>query len=421
MKQILIIDESPLFRDYLQTRFLESGIDASTAFSTRDGIAKLTDMTPDLIILDYHLSDEGYMEILRKKNRSIYTEDIPVIILARELDQQKAIHLATSGVKKVFTKPVKLDVLFAALSELLASPFDLDTSLCLAEIHLNGEIIFIEISLGLNRDKLGILGFKIRELVELYGVRMPKIIVMLSNLKLGPSDTVKIQQLMETILQCPRGSPQNTKILTRDEFFKDYIKTKPEYAKISVVSSLHEAADWFLEKKDGEARDLNTQSALIGSMILCAGEMDRPEAIELRFIGEARQKGGEAGGEDISNVKIAAVDDDGVVLEIIKNSFYKAGPDVKTYSGGAAYLADAKKEAFALVFLDLMMPEMDGFEVLREMQKQGISQTVIILSGISQRNSVIKAFQMGVKSYLVKPLKPEDIYRKAIEVLKANF
>jgi DNA-binding response OmpR family regulator len=55
------------------------------------------------------------------------------------------------------------------------------------------------------------------------------------------------------------------------------------------------------------------------------------------------------------------------------------------------------------------------------MQVNHIEQPVIVLSAVTQRESVIRAFQMGVKSYLIKPLKPDDIFKKSLEILKANF
>jgi DNA-binding response OmpR family regulator len=46
---------------------------------------------------------------------------------------------------------------------------------------------------------------------------------------------------------------------------------------------------------------------------------------------------------------------------------------------------------------------------------------VIVLSSITQRDTVIKTFQMGIKSYITKPLKPGDIFKKAMEILKRDF
>jgi len=73
------------------------------------------------------------------------------------------------------------------------------------------------------------------------------------------------------------------------------------------------------------------------------------------------------------------------------------------------------------VFLDLLMPEVDGFQVLAELHAQDIDVPIIILSAVSQREAIVRAFQSGVKSFLIKPLKPEQILKKTLEILKANF
>ncbi|PKL07891.1 MAG: response regulator, partial [Spirochaetae bacterium HGW-Spirochaetae-7] len=72
-------------------------------------------------------------------------------------------------------------------------------------------------------------------------------------------------------------------------------------------------------------------------------------------------------------------------------------------------------------FLDLRMPEIDGFGVLAELRAQDLAMPIIVLSAVTQRESVVKAFKSGAKSYLVKPLKPDQILRKTLEILKANF
>jgi DNA-binding response OmpR family regulator len=68
-----------------------------------------------------------------------------------------------------------------------------------------------------------------------------------------------------------------------------------------------------------------------------------------------------------------------------------------------------------------MMPEMDGFQVLSWLQENGATAPVIVLSALSQRETVVKALQFGVTSYLTKPLQPEAILNKAREVLKTSF
>jgi len=67
------------------------------------------------------------------------------------------------------------------------------------------------------------------------------------------------------------------------------------------------------------------------------------------------------------------------------------------------------------------MPEKNGFDVLAELHARDLDLPVIVLSAVSQREAVVRAFQAGVRSYLVKPMGPDEMVRKTLEVLKANF
>jgi DNA-binding response OmpR family regulator len=115
------------------------------------------------------------------------------------------------------------------------------------------------------------------------------------------------------------------------------------------------------------------------------------------------------------------VDDDFVIQELVKTTFGAISASVSAFQDGGAFVEAAKTAAFDLVFLDLIMPGMDGFQVLARLRAEDIELPVIILSAVSQREAVMRAFQAGVKSYLIKPLKPDQILKKTLEILKANF
>ncbi len=424
MKHVLVIDESPLFREYLRMKLSDNGIDVSVAINGLDGISKLRANTPDLVIMDYNLnkSRQSSMDVLKEKKSNPNTSSLPVIITAQKIDQKNVIELVPYNVKKVFTKPIKIDTLFATLTEILGVEFEVDETPCIIEAHVNDDIVFIEIAQGLNRDKLDLLRFKIIELIELYEIRLPKVIVMLSDIKLGFADGPNIQKLLDTVIQSSRAKHRYIRILTKDEFFKKFVKGQKEYEDIEVVSNLQYAINGLLSDLNKSMEYGEKKAEIIGDKILSAEETPEGESMHLRFDAETKRN---MKLEDIAstgkNLKIAAVDDDFIIQELIKNTFKKIGATVSTYSDGSEFMADAEKENFDLVFLDLMMPTKDGFEVLKELKNKDIRQPVIVLSAVTQRDTVIRAFQMGVKSYLVKPLKPEDILVKSMEILRTNF
>ena len=424
MKHILIIDDAPLFRDYLKLKLEESSaVEVSIGISAMDGISKMKNLVPDLIILDYHLDGrQGFIDVLKQKKTSPNTINIPVIVLAQHIDQKRLIELAPYNVKKVFTKPVKIDAFFITVSELLGGlPFNIDESPGIVEVHVNDSIIFIEIAKGLNRDKLDLLRFKIMELIELYDIRVPKVIVMISDIKLGFADAPNMQKLLETILQASRTKLNYIRVLTNDDFIRQFIQGKKEYTGIEVVSNLQYALDGLLAEMDKGTEFAEKKAEIISDKLLRAKNTDAGEAMALKFDAESKDASFELMKDSLQNLRIAVVDDDFIIQEMIKNTFQKTGAVVSTYSDGGEFLATLDIEEFDLAFLDLNMPKTDGFEVLKTLQTRHIKYPVIVLSAVIQRETVIRAFQMGIKSYLVKPLKPEDIFRKSIEILKANF
>src|SRR5205085_368206 len=80
---------------------------------------------------------------------------------------------------------------------------------------------------------------------------------------------------------------------------------------------------------------------------------------------------------------------------------------------GLEWLAGAAVPPQA-VLLDLRMPGIDGFEVLRRYRAQGGLAPVIALSAMDDKESVVKAMRLGASDYLVKPIEPDEL-REAIE------
>jgi len=420
MKQILLIDESSLFREYLRLKLQDNGLKVSVGISAVDGISKMKSIIPDLIIVDYHLNRQGIMEVLRMKKNDPNTVHIPVIITTQHIDQGRLLELHPYNVRKIFSKPIKIDAFFGTLSEILGIPFSVDESPGIVEVHVNDNIIFVEIAQGLNRDKLDILRFKIIELINLYEIRVPRVIVMLSDIKLGFADAVNMQKLLETVIKASRTKLRYIRVLTTDSFVRQFIKGQKEYEEIEVVSNLQYAIDDLLSGITSAAQN-EKKAEIIGEKILQAQSRDESEAMLLKFDAERRNTSFELMKDSLQNLRIAVVDDDFAIHELIKNTFRETGAEVSVFPGGEEYLAVIDREEFDLVFLDIKMPKVGGFEVLKALQAKNIKYPVIVLSGIIDRETMIRTIQMGVKSYLVKPLKSEGILRKSIEILKADF
>ena len=418
MKKILIIDESNLFREYLANKLRENGFEIVEAKNGFEGNLKLRSELPDLVIMEYYLSRKSSLEFLMDKSKDPNVNDVPVIMVSSKIDRQKILTVAKYNVKKFFSKPLKLDALLQTISGFLQVKLEIDRTPCIIEAHFNDDILFIEIAMGLNAEKIELLKFKITELMQLYAVNTPKVLMMMSNIELGEGDSDKLKLLMDTIILQTESRPKFIKILAGNEFVKNFIKKNADYRGIEVTDSLEKAMDDLLGlKPDQIAHDEVAQDRILTRT---APVKDTEESIEMRFEGEQMQPEDEDE-RVVPEANIAIVDDDIVIQELVKTVLSDTGWNMVTFNNGKEFVDGLKDAKFDLIFLDLMMPEMNGFQVLQHLKQLGVNIPIIVFSALTRKETVSKAMSFGVKSYMIKPLKPENLQKKAFEVLVSDF
>lgn len=432
MKKILVIDESPMFRNYLTDKLSSYGFEVVQGTNGLDGLVKLRNEMPDLIIMDYYLSRKSSVELLEEKRNNRNVASIPLIMVASKIDKSKVVELAGYKVNKIISKPLKMEQLLGAISEILDVKLETDDTPCIIEAHFNEDILFIEIAQGLNNDKIEQLQYKINELLELYEVRNPKILIMMTSLEFPKSHHGKLTRLLDIITKYAQSNDRFIKVLTGNKDVQEVLNKSQKYASIAVYTSLDQAMDELLGlKADQIAHDEVVSEKLLKST---APKKEKDEAIQLRFDGaggapadetaEAVEQG-ESSRKSVavfnSDAEVAIVDDDVVIQELVKTVFSETQWKLFTYENGKQFVEDKENHDFSLAFLDLMMPEMNGFQVLEHLSKEGNEMPVIVFSALSRKETVVKAVSYGIKSYLTKPLKPEQLLKKAAEVLSPAF
>ncbi len=121
--------------------------------------------------------------------------------------------------------------------------------------------------------------------------------------------------------------------------------------------------------------------------------------------------------------KILIVEDEEILLNVLKNKLEKEGFAVSVAEDGEEGLRKIEEEKPDLVLLDILMPKMDGIEVLRHLQEKGIlpSLPVIIVSNSGQPVEIEKAEEFGVRDYLVKAeFNPQEVIDKIRKYLPQN-
>jgi len=119
--------------------------------------------------------------------------------------------------------------------------------------------------------------------------------------------------------------------------------------------------------------------------------------------------------------KILIIEDDKFLRELIGQKLIKEGYDIVEAVDGEKGIKSAKDEKPDLILLDLILPGMDGFEVLTKIKEDArVAQIpVIILSNLGQKDDIEKGLKMGAVDYLIKAhFTPGEIIDKIKVVLK---
>ena len=416
MKKVLIIDENDDFRDYLTKKIGEHSFEVTAAVNGLDGSLKLRKVIPDLIIMDHTLTRKTFLEVLTEKEENPNTIATPIILLTNKVDKSKIAQYARYGVKKIFSKPLKIDSLLKGVSEILGTTFEVDDTPCIIEANFNDEIIFIEIARGLNIEKIEILKFRLEELVNIYNIAIPKVLLMMSGIVIEDKNIYKIRTLLDIVIKTVKENFDKLIVLTNEKTIKDYISCVNEYKNVVTRNNLGDALDDLI----GQKADNFAQDRVVEENLLNPKNKDVKESkIEMRFETENLTRQLETIG---NNVKIAIVDDDFIIRQLVKTSFKNLEWQVDVFENGKKFIDSlSENKEYDLIFLDLMMPEVDGFGVLEYINNQGITTPVIIFSALSQKETVLKAVKYGVKSYMSKPLNPNLIKRKTAEILNPGF
>ncbi len=109
------------------------------------------------------------------------------------------------------------------------------------------------------------------------------------------------------------------------------------------------------------------------------------------------------------STRLLIVDDKPENLDLLLGYLSGSGYDISVATSGQAALNLVASHPPALILLDVMMPDMDGYEVCRQLRHKGMSLPVIFMSALSDTQSKLQAFEAGGIDYVTKPLQREEV------------
>ncbi len=118
-------------------------------------------------------------------------------------------------------------------------------------------------------------------------------------------------------------------------------------------------------------------------------------------------------------MKALIVEDDKILSDTIKQCIEKKYNTEQALDGYEGYMY-AKENIYDVIILDLMMPEMNGNEVLAKLRNEGILTPVLILTAKDSVSDKVKSLNLGADDYLVKPFEREELLARLDALVRRN-
>ncbi|MBI2625433.1 response regulator [Candidatus Parcubacteria bacterium] len=120
------------------------------------------------------------------------------------------------------------------------------------------------------------------------------------------------------------------------------------------------------------------------------------------------------------SAKILIVDDDSMIRDIYLRKFRESGFAVTVVADGPTAIQKIEEDPPDVVLLDLVMPQMDGFEVMREVAKRKLTKMpkLVLLTNLGQKEEIEQGLALGAQDYIIKAhLTPSEVVERVRTVL----
>lgn len=448
MPKLLLVEDNEINRDMLARRLERKGFSIVFAVNGAEGVEKAKSENPDLILMDMSLPVMDGWTATRQLKACLATRTIPVIALtahALASDRAKALE---AGCDEYETKPVNFMQLLAKIEQFLGQPARPQNpvaterppepsapapSLAKPNVPNPAEAPPSESGNELLAPGHGNLKHRIRkplshiigygEILEEEAAARP------NGLILG--DLRVIHQIATEALAGLNRFDLTGLDLSRarlDEWSS---------ALQSVANQIITAAEKLAQRCDREgiltfSHDLRRMAASAAELREIA-ERDIPQLADR--VGPKQMAAAARSGVDTAKApgpsetqparreqgRILVVDDDRANRDILWRRLSPMGYEVVLAVNGRDALAQVATDAIDLVLLDILMPQLDGFEVLKQLKADPATQNipVIMLSAVDDIETVVRCIELGADDYLPKPF-PTPLLRARVRACLSN-
>lgn len=118
------------------------------------------------------------------------------------------------------------------------------------------------------------------------------------------------------------------------------------------------------------------------------------------------------------NEKILIVDDEASIVTLLKFNIEKAGYATDVAYDGVEAVKKAEANHYDLIVLDLMLPQMDGMDVCKQLRQKQIETPILMLTAKDDELDKILGLELGADDYLTKPFSPKEVVARIKAILR---
>ncbi len=122
--------------------------------------------------------------------------------------------------------------------------------------------------------------------------------------------------------------------------------------------------------------------------------------------------------QDNAMETVLIIEDDSTMLRGLKDNFAYTGYNVLTAADGEAGLNTALDAKPDLIILDIMLPEINGYEICRLIRKEKLDMPIIMLTAKGEESDIILGLNLGADDYMTKPFSIKELLARAAEFLR---
>ena len=369
-----------------------------------------------LILLDLQLSDGDGREFLSKLRAQPETAAIPVFVISSHEGSQIQTECFALGADAFFQKPFDPTLLATAVASKLS------------RLKTQAGSSSADSLTGLPNRAAFANGFK-RAAMLASRSREPLTAAMLDvdrfksvNDLYGHSEGDRVLQRLASVVS---SSLRASDLLARwggEEFAVLLPQTKLDQARLALTKALAASRAQTFSTADGRVFRITFSGGIAQVKRGMTMEQAIQEADRLLYLAKASGRDQVLTEKDPVSTKktILIVEDDDVTASILERHLKSEGFDVIRAKESQEALDAIAKKSISLISLDVKIPGMDGFELLRRFRKMPALHRIPIMmvTSLGKQQDVVRGFQLGADDYILKPFSPREFQARVLRFLE---